>query len=490
MRTRTLVATCAFALSASLAEAQTTASFTRVGGDFAVGTSPLAVITADLNGDKILDVATANSDSGDVTVLTGQGDGSLVEPGTSYAVGSPGVATPSALAVADLNGDALPDLVVTDDTGSTVSVLLNQGNGVFGTPIVTDTGNSPEAVVVGDFNGDGKADVAIANNLDDTVSIFLGTGDGHLIPPSFCSNQATQACTQDSDCGAGNTCTPTAAIAVGSSPIALAAADLDGDGKIDVVVANYAGGDAAAGTLTVLKGVGDGTFVAQPEITSDSFNAPVALAVTDFDGDGKADIVAANEQGDSVSVLLGNGDLTFPRVVTASVSTLPESVVVSDFNNDGKPDIATSGNLDDTVSVLLGNGDGSFMPEMDFGVGTSPTGLAVGDLNKDGLPDIISANVDDDTVSVLLNTTGQATPTPTVATPMPTPTPTGSPAAVCTGDCHGTGSVAVTDIVTLVNIVLGNSQPSACPDGIPGGTSPSITTIIQAVTNVLNGCPQ
>lgn len=448
MRGRTLFVACLVALSPALALGQSAFSFERASGqsglDFVVGTSPLAVATADLNDDGKVDIVTANNDSGDVSVLLGQGDGTFLDPGASFPVGVPDISAPSAVAIGDFNGDGKPDIIATDEIGDTVSVLLNQGGAVFATAIVTDTGSSPEAVAVGDFNGDGKLDAATADNLDDTVTVLIGTGDGHF--------------------AAG------VPISVGIAPLGLAAADLDGDGKLDLVVTNSASGPQALGTLTVLKGNGDGTFTAQPEISSTTFNVPVAITVADLNGDAKPDLVVANEEGDSISVLLSTGDLTFPNSMGYDVGSLPEGAAVADFNNDGKPDIATANLFDDNVSVLAGVGDGTFLAASEFAVGTSPSAIASADFNNDGLPDITTANTDDDTVSALLNTTS--------STP------------VCVGDCHGTGTPAVNDIITLVNIVLGAQPASACASGIPSGETANVALIIQAVNNVLNGCPQ
>jgi VCBS repeat protein/FG-GAP repeat protein len=510
MRRWTLSAATIVMLAASSAVAQLTVSFSRVTGDFPVGTSPLDVATADFNGDGNPDVATANNDSGDVSVLFGQGNGLLIDLGATFPVGTPDLAAPSAIAVGDFNGDGKPDIVVADEIGNAVSVLLNLGMlPFFGAAINTNTGTSPEDVVVGDFNGDGKLDVATADNLDDTVTVLLGSGDGHFHPPSFCSNLSTQACTQDIDC-LGGTCDALAPISVGSAPAALVAVDANGDGKLDLIVANSSGNPSgAAGSLTVLKGMGDGTFVAvsfcsnQPtqtchidgdcptggtclaELVSTSFDTPMAIAgcrspyppVTmppctpaDLNGDGHPDIVVVNEEGDTASVLLGKGDLTFQPAIIYSVASLPEGVVIGDFDGDGKLDIATSGSFDDKVSVLIGVGDGTFNAAESFDVGTAPVGIAADDLNKDQKLDIVVANSEADTASVLLNTTGE---------PM------------CTGDCDGNGQVSVSDLVTMVNIALQiTPDTSSCTLGDANHDGKiTVDEIVKAINNALGTCP-
>ena len=437
------------ALAASTAHA--TINFTRTASDVAVGSTPLAVASGDLDGDGKADLVTANNDSGDVSVLYGNGDGTF--PTVASLPVSDG---PAAVALGDFNGDGKPDIVVADDIDSTVSVMLNQGNRSFGAAATIDTGSSPEGIVVGDFNHDGKLDVATADNFDDTVTVLLGLGDGTFFPGTSYD--------------------------VGSAPFALVAVDLDNDGNLDLVVANTSGGDNATGTLTVLMGTHDGTFTAQPEITSTAFDGPAALVSADFDGNGKPDIAVANQGneatsdvGNSVVILLGNGSGGFQILQpTVPVGSLPTGVVAADFDGDGKVDLATSNNFDDNVSVLTGLGNGSFNPKVDFSVApplpndAAPSGLVAADFNGDTKPDIATANEDDDAVTVLLNSAA---------------------ATVCAGDCDGSGDVTVNELITLVNIDLGNSDPSACPSGIPNGATVDITLIITAVNNALGACP-
>ncbi len=130
------------------------------------------------------------------------------------------------------------------------------------------------------------------------------------------------------------------------------------------------------------------------------------MAVADLNGDGRPDLVTTNSDGNSVSVLLGNGDGTFSVQQTFPVGRSPRDVVVADLTGDGIPDLVVANYNDDTVSVLLGKGDGTFLPQEVFPVGAKPYSLAVADLNGDGKPDIIVANSASDTVSVLLNLGG------------------------------------------------------------------------------------
>lgn len=184
-------------------------------------------------------------------------------------------------------------------------------------------------------------------------------------------------------------------IPVGFGPYAVAIADLNADGKADIVTANY-----FPDNVSVLLGNGDGTFAAAVNVPVVAGGAPQAVAIGDVNGDGKPDIVTGNFAGGSVngsvSVLLGNGDGTFPTLVTYDAGGPVYAVVLADLNGDGKLDIATANGSAGNVSVLLGNGNGTFQAASNLSVGegtdTQVNGVAVGDLNGDGKLEIVTAN--------------------------------------------------------------------------------------------------
>jgi hypothetical protein len=379
---------------------------------------PVAVVLADLNGDGIPDIVTANFIDDTVSVLLGNGDGTF-QPQQTYAVGS----YPDSVAVADLNNDGKPDIVVanfsySDSPDQTVSVLLGNGDGTFQPQKTVIVGLGPSGVAVGDVNGDRIPDLVVGNQLPSggaTVSVLLGKGDGTFGPrqayaidprPSFNVSVAVVDVNGDgkpdivaADYGANGTGSISVLLgngdgmfqlqqtfAVSANPYSLVVADLNGDGKPDLVTN---GGGYGRGTgIGVLLGNGDGTF--QPELT---FAGPSnSVAVADVNGDGKPDIVIPN------SVLLGNGDGTFQPPQTLQGGSGAIRVAVADLNGDGKPDIVT-GSGNGTVSVLLGNGDGTFQSEPNF----SPRGVPLlADVNGDGKPDIVALNRGSHTVSVLL----------------------------------------------------------------------------------------
>ena len=335
------------------------------------GSSPAAVAVADFNGDGIPDLAVANYNSASVSVLLGNGDGSF-QP----ARNSPSGGNPRAMAVADFNGDGILDLVVTNYNRSMVSVLLGQGDGTFRYFGGFAVRSFPIGVAVGDFNGDGLIDLAVADGSG--ASVLLGQGDG-----SFQDARAFPA---------------------GHSPASVAVGDFNGDGVLDLAVANQ--GD---GTVSVLLGQGDGTFQSARTVTVGTH--PVAVAVADLNGDGIPDLAVANqgnfpEVGESVGVLLGRGDGTFQPAQNFAAGSNPSAVVVADFNGDGIPDLAVANAAyyqgPSTASVLLGNGDGTFQAPWNVAVGAQPQALAAEDFNNDGIPDLAVANYNSDNVSVLL----------------------------------------------------------------------------------------
>ncbi|HEX8115133.1 MAG TPA: VCBS repeat-containing protein [Kofleriaceae bacterium] len=238
----------------------------------------------------------------------------------------------------------------------------------------------------------------------------------------------------------------------GPSPFAVAVADVSGDGRPDLIVAVV-----GPGTVSVMRGNGDGSFRTRLDAPTGRF--PRSVAVTDVSGDGKPDIIAVNESDNTVSVLLGNGDGTFQARVDYPTGNIPLSVAVADVSGDGKPDIIVASLGTNTVNVLLGNGDGTFRAKVDYPTGTSAWAVAVADVNGDAKPDIEVADIDGRTVSVLLgNGDGTFQAKVDYATG-------GRPSSVAVADVNGDGKP---DLVTAnigsdsnsatVSVLLGNGD--------------------------------
>jgi FG-GAP-like repeat/FG-GAP repeat len=325
------------------------------------------VVTGDFNGDGKLDLAVANTG---VSILLGNGNGTF-RPHVDYTTGN----GPASVAVGDFNSDGKLDLVVANNGGD-VSILLGNGNGTFRPHVDYTTGNSPASVAVGDFNGDGKLDLAVANsgasNGISNVSVLLGKGDGTF----------DAAVNYSAGFGANS-------VAVG---------DFNRDGRLDLVVSNF-----GTGNVIVLLGKGDGTF--QTPVDYGTF-IPVSVAVGDLNGDGKLDLAVAsippgNVGPGTVSILLGNGNGTFQSAVDYSVGSNLSAVALGDFNGDGKLDLAVANSGGD-VSILLGKGDGTFQPPIDYIANLYSYSIALGDFNRDGRLDLAVADPADSSVSILL----------------------------------------------------------------------------------------
>jgi hypothetical protein len=296
----------------------------------ATGSLPLSLVVGDFNQDSKLDLATANGYSpgnDGVTILLGNGDGTFVHgPGT----GGEGFEWADAIATGDLNGDGTLDLVTTsvDYYGTSyISALIGHGDGTF-TPH-TSAGFGPyftHVLALADFDGDGSLDL-VAGSYYGSALMLRGNGDGTFQSPN-------------SDLGVVAT--------------SLAVTDLDGDGNFDIAATT------PGPSVGVLRGKGDGTF--QPAqffpagVNLDSVNA------ADVSGDGLLDLVVLNWDGAGyVTVLLGNGDGSFGPPITTVLDDTAGFLAVADFNADGRPDAAVTRSNPSRVSVLLN--DGSWSPD-------------------------------------------------------------------------------------------------------------------------------
>ncbi|MET7290409.1 FG-GAP-like repeat-containing protein [Streptomyces sp. NPDC005573] len=383
---------------ASAAVADTTGFGTAVNLDNN-GRGSSAVAIGDLNDDGIPDLVTAIRAEG-LGVFLGLGGGSFGAV-TKYAAPttSSSVILGSAV-IRDVNGDGHMDVISQDSRGNVALVWLGDGSGALGagtavqlnpTPGCDSTGDNPcvarfpTDVAVGDFDEDGKPDLATSNANTNNVSVLPGGGDGTF-------GAATRF-------GLGG----------GSSPQGVEAADLNGDGHLDLVTSN-----SSTGTLSVLPGDGHGGFG-----TASSVSAGVALPskfkLTDVDEDGKLDavVVAPGSLG-RVAVLLGDGAGGFGTASVLSAGTNLSSVSVADLNGDGHADLAVASAGSDEVVVLEGDGTGTFGSPLAFGLGggDNPQAIATADLDGDGRPDAATANINSSATfvkdaSVLLNTTNR-----------------------------------------------------------------------------------
>jgi hypothetical protein len=456
-------------------------------GQNAGATSSDSVGVGDLNGDGRLDVVTANGLQNTVSVYINQAAGrSLVQQGASLWSGN----DPVAIAIADVNSDTKPDVIVTNAAESDVSVFLGQGNGslLAATPGAATGGSPSTRAALADFNGDGDLDFVISDNQSSIV-LALGNGDG-----TFQAAPVTDI-----------------VVSAGSSDIAgaisIATADFDGNGSPDFVVGQssatpglglvvfltrtdgtlsqgvaYAQNDAlsyvAVGTfipgghsdivasnsgtasLELLRGNGDGTFqtpisIALPGIAN-------GVAVADFNGDGFPDLAVAG-QGSAVYILLNDGAGNLALAGTYPISGIGTELVAADINLDGKTDLCITMSNTSRVAVLLGSGTGSFTSVADFDTTMASTyGIAAGILNSDTFPDLVVTSPTDGFIAIALGNGDGSFNSPHVYSTTRVPSPLNpSPREVALSDVNGDG---------FLDIVYANSGDSALGVFVGDGT--------------------
>ncbi len=333
--------------------------------DYAVGAWPRGVIAADLNGDGLADVATANYGSSDVSVLLNQGGGAFGLR-VDYAVGF----GPYPLAVGDfdLNGDL--DLVSANQQVDTMSVLLNHGEGFFRSRTDHGVGVSPRQIAFGDVNGDGALDLVTVNSTDflnsaNTATVFLNVGAKTFIP--------------------GVTVT------TGAKPMSLALGDFDGNGSLDLATANF--GDD---TISVFLNPGNGAFAAHMDYPVSS--VPSSLVASDLDGDGRVDLAFIHHFGIGILYNRGNGQFDPPvnHLTTRGHLALAQGLAAGDLNRDGRPDLAfvriksILGGQTPALEIFLNGGARTFTQSIyEYWMQDRPLSLVMGDVNGDKYPDLV-----------------------------------------------------------------------------------------------------
>jgi hypothetical protein len=379
-----------------------------------------------------------------------------------------------------------------------VSILLGNGDGTFQPAVAYAAGKSPGCVAVGDFNLDGSLDLVV-NSDSNYITVLLGNGDGTFRSPNpypslehpgslalgdfngdgkpdlaISNNSFVVILLGDGD----GTFQPPTAYNAGYLPIAVTVGDFNGDGKLDLAVGDdgpYLYQRYTGDTISILLGNGDGTF--RPPISYTAGSQPVALALGDFNGDGSLDVAVLDHyqpgadggNGGNLAILLGTPQGTVQHTVTYPVSPLDgqlSSMAAGDFNGDGKPDLALTDSLNSTVTILLNDSPQQSV----YPVGPQPGAVVVADFNRDGKLDLAVTNYGGSTVSILLgNGDGTFRPQVTYAAG-------GQPVSLAIGDFNGDGNLdlAVVLYSTSVSILLGNGDGAFQPPvayGLPNAPS-------------------
>jgi FG-GAP-like repeat/Abnormal spindle-like microcephaly-assoc'd, ASPM-SPD-2-Hydin len=418
---------------------------------------------------------------------------------------------PGSVVTADFNRDGKMDIAVASSGGGgvgnspEVQVFLGNGDGTFASPQAYDVGPGSGPLAVSDLNGDGNPDLVVINgacpnNLcSDSLSVLFGNGDGTFQAPV-------------------NYDTP-------PSPVGIVLGDFNGDGKLDIATLDQSDSTGSCSCVAVLIGNGDGTFQ-EPAIITPLAASPEALAAGYFTSERTLDLAVTLSQvsGDTVQILLGNGDGTFQLGDSYDVGPESQSIIAADLRGDNKVDLAVGefeglgvavllGNANGTfqqpveyqvyfanglaaadtngdgildlvagsdgpkvdaghVSVLLGKGNGTFRPAVSYAAGEFPSVIAVADFNGDSKPDITVADQSGDSEYVLLNS-GSVVFSPTSPLTFPTQlVSTSSTPLTATLTNHGTAPLRISSVTFTGKAFKGSSS---CEGSIAPGKSCTIT---------------
>jgi len=320
---------------------------------FTVNGAIIGLDAGDFNKDGRLDLLGSGNGFGGFSAgfveLLGNGDGTF-QIGNPVPTGPPGF---SASIFADLNGDGRDDVVVANQTDSSVYVALSGADGKLGAPVKYQLSIAPTTIAAADFNGDGKDDLVTANSNSPTLTLLTNNGSGGF---SVASGPNT-----------------------GGNNNSITTGDFNGDGKADIATAQTA-------SIAALLGDGSGGFSPVKKIGN---KGGPAIIAEDFSGDGKDDLVLG---GSTTTALFNDGAGNFNSTITYGTGTFTTAFVAKDFNGDGKIDLAASGHNSHTVSILLNANGSAFQAPNVFEPSLFPSTLNVGDLNRDGKPDLVVAN--------------------------------------------------------------------------------------------------
>ncbi len=362
------------------------ANFYKSKVDFTTNVTPFSVTYSDIDGDGKADLVVATQNNAVSILRNISTTGSIVASSFAAKVDLIPGSTPYSVATCDVDGDGKPDMVIANSGSATISVLRNtstSGNISATAKVDFATGSFPTSVAIGDVDGDGKPDIVVANAGSSTISVFRNTTTAGSIDASSFAAKVD--------------------FATGTTQYGIAIADVDGDGKADVITANQ-----NSNNISILRNTStSGSISVAAKVDFTAGTTPRSVAAGDVDGDGKTDLVVANNNSNTISVMRNTsspGSISIAPKVDFTTGTTPRSVAIGDLDGDGKPDFVTTNNTSPySVSVIRNtstSGSISTDAKVDFTTATSPVSVAIGDVDGDGIPEIAAANSASGSVSV------------------------------------------------------------------------------------------
>ncbi len=347
---------------------------------YKVGKNPTTVTPLDVNRDGNTDLLTTNMSSNTISILIGNGDGTFHDQIQLHVCQEP-----RSLATGLFNRDIYPDIVLACSGVDQISVLLGRSDGRFEEGPQYPVHRTPIAIASDDLNGDHLADLVVALR-NDKIKVFLGLGNGEF-------RHGMQ-------------------YEYGDTPTSVALSDLNADGKVDLVVTN---GGPMSNAVSIWVGNGDGTF--QPPTDYRSGKRPLGVSFADFNNDRLLDLLVINGERDSFSTFLGNGNATFQPGHDSGADAGPNYGLARDFDGDHRADVAIVNLQSNDLSILFGRGDGTFeYPPRNYRTKTGPFAVAVYNVTTSASeePGLVTADNGNGTVSIFLHRGLRQVSTPTV----------------------------------------------------------------------------
>lgn len=423
--------------------------------DLAVGSLPYSSAIADLDGDGKTDLVVANANANTISIFRNISSSGSISSGSfatkiDFTTGS----VPVAIAIADFDGDGKPDLAVANSGSNNISIFRNTAtlgsitSSSFATKVDFSIGTFIKSLAVGDFDDDGKIDLVTVGGYNNVFVIRNTATSGSITSSSF---ETRVSFTTD------------------LYPASVAVGDLDGDGKPDIAIANENPG-SGTGSVSILRNVST-----KGSITTSSFSAkvdfevgskPLSVTIGDLDGDNKLDLVVGNSQTSNISVFSNtstSGSITtssFAAKVDFATGSFPYAVAIADFNGDGKPDLVAANNSSGNVSILRNTGtsgsisSSSFATKVDFPANSGARSISVGDLDGDNKPDIVTANQSADNISIIRNRTVADLSNLTLSSGTLSPTFAANTISYTATVSNATSSVTVTPTRADINVTV------------------------------------